>query len=239
VAQVYSLICWAGKDGETITITNASPAVATITAHGLAIGGAIVLSTTGALPTGLTAGTTYYAGNLAANTFNFYDTEANAITSGATGRVNTSSAGSGTHTATSAYWNGLTTAQKLRYGASGSERAFDGVSEAVTNREANASSVDTEVVEIGEAFVDLVTSGFDIDVTCDSFTIESKVDGIRSAAFHGGNVPADITATTVNNGYIFKVNYNAFTSAYLTLTSPDSTVDGLLFYISVGGGRYS
>ena len=44
----------------TVTMTIAAPAVVTWTAHGLAANKAITFSTTGALPTGLTAGTLYY-----------------------------------------------------------------------------------------------------------------------------------------------------------------------------------
>lgn len=46
----------------TVTINISTPAAATITdaAHGLAAGSAVTFTTTGALPTGLTAGTTYY-----------------------------------------------------------------------------------------------------------------------------------------------------------------------------------
>jgi hypothetical protein len=53
------------------TISIASPAVFTKAAHGLVIGQAFTLSTTGALPTGLVAGTTYYAlaAGFTANTF--------------------------------------------------------------------------------------------------------------------------------------------------------------------------
>ena len=45
---------------QTFTVTIASPAVFTCTDHELAIGDRIVLATTGALPTGLTADTTDY-----------------------------------------------------------------------------------------------------------------------------------------------------------------------------------
>lgn len=45
---------------KTFTITIASPAVVTLTDHGYVAGQEIVFSTTGALPTGLTAGTVYY-----------------------------------------------------------------------------------------------------------------------------------------------------------------------------------
>jgi len=44
----------------TFTVTIASPGVFTSASHGLNIGDTITLTTTGALPTGLTAGTTYY-----------------------------------------------------------------------------------------------------------------------------------------------------------------------------------
>lgn len=53
----------------TFTVTIAAPGVVTWTAHGLQNGAAVVLSTTGALPTGLVAATTYYVVNRATNTF--------------------------------------------------------------------------------------------------------------------------------------------------------------------------
>lgn len=80
------------------SISNASPAVFTLVAHGRSIGDAIVLSTSGALPTGLTAGTVYYiiAAGFTADAFEV------ALTSGGTA-INTSSAGSGTHSFTDDY----------------------------------------------------------------------------------------------------------------------------------------
>jgi len=82
----------------TATMTIASPCVVTLATNGFTAGQAVQFTTTGALPTGVTSGTTYYAGNIATNTFNLYNTEANAITGGATGRVDTSGTQSGTHT---------------------------------------------------------------------------------------------------------------------------------------------
>jgi len=77
----------------TITISNASPAVVTWPSHGLIPNQAVVFTTTGGLPTGLTAGVTYYviAAGLTANTFEV------ALTPGGAA-INASSAGSGTHT---------------------------------------------------------------------------------------------------------------------------------------------
>jgi len=78
----------------TITATIASPAVVSWTAHGLIAGNAVVFSTTGALPTGITAGTIYYviSAGLATNSF-----EISATIGGSA--VNTSGTQSGTHTA--------------------------------------------------------------------------------------------------------------------------------------------
>src|SRR5262249_39656503 len=54
-----------------VTISIAAPAIVTWTGHGLGAGDPVVLRTTGALPTGLTAGTVYYviAAGLTANSF--------------------------------------------------------------------------------------------------------------------------------------------------------------------------
>lgn len=98
----------------TVTISNASPGVITWTAHGLTANAPIWFCTSGALPTGLTAcvpgsgsmsantylsnPTLYYVvgSSITANTFTVATSIANAKAGTA---VNTSSAGSGTHTA--------------------------------------------------------------------------------------------------------------------------------------------
>lgn len=77
--------------GGTATITIASPAVITSTIL-YTEGAAISFSTTGALPTGITAGTTYYVYNVDGLTFNLLDANGNI--------VNTSGAQSGIHTIT-------------------------------------------------------------------------------------------------------------------------------------------
>lgn len=77
------------------TLTIATPAVASLTTHGLTTNDEIVFSTTGALPTGITAGRSYYviAAGLTANAFEF-------STSVGGSAVNTSGSQSGTHTVT-------------------------------------------------------------------------------------------------------------------------------------------
>jgi hypothetical protein len=92
----------------TITVTIASPAVVTWTAHPLSGAGfgsstwtiPIVFTTTGALPTGITAGTTYWviASTITTNTFQIATSAANAMAGTA---INTSGSQSGTHTGTS------------------------------------------------------------------------------------------------------------------------------------------
>lgn len=77
----------------TVTMTIASPGVVTWTGHNFLAGSPVVFTTTGALPTGLTAGTTYYVVNPASNTF-----QVSATVGGAA--INTTGSQSGVHTAT-------------------------------------------------------------------------------------------------------------------------------------------
>lgn len=81
----------------TVTMTIASPGVITYTAHGLVTGQKIQLTTTGALPTGLSASTTYYVIKNDANSFWLATSLSNAA---AGTKINTSGSQSGTHTLT-------------------------------------------------------------------------------------------------------------------------------------------
>lgn len=75
-----------------VTVTIASPGVLTLAGHALVIGDSVYLTTTGALPTGLTANTLFYVVAVPdANTF-----EVSATRGGAA--VNTTGSQSGTHT---------------------------------------------------------------------------------------------------------------------------------------------
>jgi hypothetical protein len=76
----------------SFTVTIASPAVFTQTGHGYVAGDKLRFSTTGALPTGLTAGTYYYviSAGLGTDTFQVSATEGGSA-------VNTSGSQSGTH----------------------------------------------------------------------------------------------------------------------------------------------
>jgi hypothetical protein len=78
-----------------VTISIATPGVVSWTAHGLTAGTGVKFSTTGSLPTGITAGTTYYviAAGLTADSFQISATPGGAA-------INTTGTQSGTHTAT-------------------------------------------------------------------------------------------------------------------------------------------
>jgi hypothetical protein len=80
---------------DTFTVTIASPAVFTLTAHKFTPGTVVYFATTGALPTGLTVGTAYYVitAGLTADAFEVSTTIGGSA-------VNTSGSQSGTHTVT-------------------------------------------------------------------------------------------------------------------------------------------
>lgn len=75
----------------TGTVTIASPGVWTTATHGLSNGAAVSITTTGALPTGLTAGTTYYLVSTGGTSFSL------AATPGGSA-INTTGTQSGVHT---------------------------------------------------------------------------------------------------------------------------------------------
>lgn len=79
----------------TVTITIATPGVVTLASHGFQTGDMIYLTTTGALPTGLSQNTIYYVINVTSSTFRLATSAANAAAGTA---INTSGTQSGTHT---------------------------------------------------------------------------------------------------------------------------------------------
>ena len=99
----------------TATVTIASPAVVTKTAHGLALGASVKFTTTGALPTGLTASTVYYVTNPTTDSFSLSTTYANAV---AGTSISTSGTQSGTHYLV--FFNDvMLNNEKLRFGGGG------------------------------------------------------------------------------------------------------------------------
>lgn len=88
----------AGNQSSTVTITIASPGVITYTAHGLSANAPVVFTTTGSLPTGITAGTTYYLCSTAVSAMTANTFQISATPGGAP--IDTSGSQSGTHTCT-------------------------------------------------------------------------------------------------------------------------------------------
>lgn len=98
----------------TCTMTIASPAVVSKTGHGYSSGDKILFRTTGALPTGVTAGAVYFvsATDLTADTFKFSATDGGAV-------INTSGTQSGTHTLVSVLDTFTFACQYVRTGGGG------------------------------------------------------------------------------------------------------------------------
>jgi hypothetical protein len=87
----------AGTVSATVTITIAAPGVVTWANHLLSTGTPVFFTTTGALPTGITAGTTYFAVVTGINTFQLAASFADAVAATPT-VITTSGTQSGTHT---------------------------------------------------------------------------------------------------------------------------------------------
>lgn len=120
IGEYIELRCQGSTTTSTVTITIASPAVITWTAHGFS-GTAprfdlcpVVFTTSGALPTGITAATPYYIipSTITANTFEVATSVINAI---AGTPVNTSGTQSGTQTGTAGL--PLSTGVTVNFGA--------------------------------------------------------------------------------------------------------------------------
>lgn len=109
---VDALLSLAPNASSVATMTIATPAVATWTNHGLQVNAPVVFTTTGSLPTGVTAGTVYYvlSAGLSTNSFQF------SVTQGGSA-VNTTGSQSGVHTATSAPQLPANYTKKRRIGA--------------------------------------------------------------------------------------------------------------------------
>lgn len=139
----------------TVTMTVANPCVVTWTGHNRDNDQPVVLTTTGALPTGLTAGRQYYVVNKSTNTFNL------ATEPGGT-PIATSGSQSGTHTGTAQVHDIYESLQAANTGHGPAISPTWWVKVSATNRwkmfdtsntsqTANASTVDVSVVADGRA----------------------------------------------------------------------------------------
>jgi len=231
MATVYSLVCFGGLSGKTVTFTDAGDVV-NLTNHGLRQGvTGIVFSTTGTLPTGIVAGTTYYPRDGAdANKFTIYPTKADAL-AGTNQRTFTGT-GSGTHTVKSAYMLGLSAAQLARYGSSGSERVYNGLFEALAQRKLLSSLQDDEIIEIGDIFTE-VAAGITVTIPSSYQKITTKINGTWGPAFHGGVVGAGYIFSCSSAAHAINLNYY---DAHVEGIQLDGVNDSASYSLVTGGG---
>lgn len=166
---------------------------------------------------------TYYAKSTGDGTFNLYDTSANAIAGGATGRINTSGSQSGTHTVKSQKMLDLFSAYPGRWGSSGSERAYDGLVSWNSAR-SGASAFDTEVAEIGESYTEYLSGSFTTSIPSQQAIITTEINGVRSDGWHKGAFPSSRTLTS---GYELFAN-SSFSGTCLTLGRYRDMCDGII-----------
>jgi hypothetical protein len=193
----------------TVTITIASPAQINWNAHGLVVNTAVVFSTTGALPTGLTAGTTYYVIAPAANHFNVSTTPSGAA-------ITTSGTQSGTHTATTATQvistaHGLANDQQLQFTTTGTLPVglATGVAYYVINTATNTYRL---AQSVGGTAISTTTAGSGIHTASTPAVINWTAHGLANGTAVGftttGTLPTGMELDTVY--YVNTATTNAF-----------------------------
>ena len=213
----YSLICWGGRAGKTVSIS-ASTDVVTLTNHGAYTGKKVWPG--GTLPAELSVGTAVWIRSTGTNTFTLHTSEAGALAN--TGQI--TFAGSSTYAAvtlTSDLWYLFDTTwgplyggvDKTRYGSAGSERVYDGNIAWRTARAAAITSgnqYDTEYVEYGDEWVDYYASStsFALDLAVVSIQMESKINGYRTEAFHDGALSGAGYAARPTSAFYVAYDFN-------------------------------
>lgn len=214
MATVASLICWGGNTGKTVASINTSTDALTITNHGLRNSLGVQFDSWTTPPTvtgGVALDTTYYAKYLSSSTFELY------YDSGLTSKLDFTADGTSL-VLKSAYRKGLT--DTSRWGT----RIYDGIAAWDAGR-TGASEFDVEVAEIGEAFSEIVATDLVVAVLSAQNRIETKINGVRTAAFHGGNIGAALANLTLDHGYVFYAT--AATTSALRLTRQRDILDGI------------
>ena len=190
----------------TVTVTIATPAVLTFTAHGLTLSDRIQLTTTGVLPTGLTASTTYYviSTGLTVNTFQI------SVTQGGTA-INTTGTQSGVHTLIKVTPVAVATTD-YRIGSN---------SFGVDSGTANAHVV-TLPLTSPTAYVSGQPFSYLVNVT-NTTAVTSNIAGLGAKTIKKLNGTTDLVAGDLVAGQLIELAYNA-TSGFLVLLSPVATV---------------
>lgn len=241
MAQVFSLVCWGGANGKSVTVSNTTDLV-TLTNHGLRNSTGVAFAS-GTLPTvtgtPLALNTIYYAKWIAANTFELYREAA------LTNKIDFTSTGSSL-IMKSAYYLGLS--DKSRWTTGGVERIYESLAAWISGR-AGASRNDTEVAEIGMGFITYQSSALAFGAIPAGATLATTlVDGQRSSGFHNGVVGSGFEVvftagyTGINNSNSVNASVDGFTVSTTTTNntlisqSPGSQARNMLVY---GGGTSS
>jgi hypothetical protein len=199
----------------TVTISNASPGVVTWNAHGLSNDDPVIFTTTGSLPTGLTAGRVYFVRNQATNTFEV------ATAPGGTS-INTSSAGSGTHTVRKALEDVVT----YTFAGAGS------LSESSTADTAISITLKTKIIALHDYWYGTTSEKTQRLMAFSSVGRLYAIDtttGIRTLIEDGG------TPYTVPSGGILRASMVTFDNRLIVACEGSSNVMKHYFPSSLGG----
>lgn len=188
------------------TVTIASPAVVTAKAHGLIEGQQFTFSTTGALPTGITAGTTYYvsATGLTVDAFQF-----SATLGGAS--VNTSGTQSGVHTLNFK----LFSSAKLKFiSVEGGQQGGGGIYAENDGQEASGYSAVVFAHPTGEVGIrmygqEVGGGGRAVQLFVGSLDFLEVVDGDGGQNYVGTTMPIDFTPNSYPHMFVFSPDTTA------------------------------
>lgn len=229
MATVYSLICFGGKDGHSVTVSSATDYV-TLSGHGLNDATAVAF-TSGTLPsvsgTALSLNTSYYSKSISSTTFELY------YDSGLTSKINFTSNGSSL-VMKSSYYLGLSDKTRWTYG--GTEYIFNSMTNWVSGR-STADVNDTEVCEIGMAWDDETgNNGLTVSIPCGEIIITTMVNGVRSSGFHNGIVGVEAASGAVGYRLFRRTPQNSRT---LNLSQARTTIDGFTVWNYSGMSGYT
>lgn len=235
MATVYSLICWGGKGGKSVTV-NATTDLVTLTNHGLRNSKGVQF-VSGTLPTvsgtALAMNTDYYAKWISTSTFELY------YESSLTTKINFTSTGSSL-VLKGSYYQGLTDKSRWTYG--GTEYIFDGRVAWNTDRTSGTSPAtvfDTEVAELGDDYDDLVGASWSCTIPAAAVEMTSMVNGVRGNGWHGGVVGAGYVAAVPNGGYtaLSSGNIQDFTFDGFSAQAQSTSTNGNALTTSTRGGN--
>lgn len=199
----------------TVTMTIASPGVVTYANHGFAVDTPIVFTTTGALPTGLSAGTTYYVRSPTVSTF-----QVSATAGGAS--INTTGSQSGTHTCgLAANYNVPPLTNTLVWSPSRSTNKYGMFDQSLT-ASTTADSLLRVQLKPG-AFDSFYADGVDADYAQADLTINNGTPTITIAS------PGVVTMAA--HGFIAGTQVVFFTTGAL----PTGIVAGTIYYVIAAG----